>query len=246
MSKTKDLSPHYNTDLEDIDNEVWKDIEGYEDCYQVSTLGRVKSLTRLLPTHNGHRTLTGRIMKQHLTWEGKMASVGLSLEGSNTKHFVANLVFQAFVRPLETGESVVFKNGRKKDCRVENLVPKIHRRIRTMDSKLLRFAVTKGFDWMEYYTHGNGYVEKRQSLTPSLLKEWLRDKHNIDVVVSRSSDGKDYQFRCDFYNDVTETTFEGKTYFTPAHTHAEGFSDYFIAEEAGLARALKTIENASR
>ena len=31
--------------------EIWKDIKGYEGCYQVSNLGRVKSLSR--PIHRG-------------------------------------------------------------------------------------------------------------------------------------------------------------------------------------------------
>ena len=34
-------------------NEIWKDIEGYEGLYQVSTLGRVKSLGRMVPSKNG-------------------------------------------------------------------------------------------------------------------------------------------------------------------------------------------------
>ena len=29
--------------------EIWKDIEGYEGIYQVSNLGRVRSLDRLVP-----------------------------------------------------------------------------------------------------------------------------------------------------------------------------------------------------
>ena len=29
-------------------NEVWKDIPGYEDYYQVSNVGRVKSLERII------------------------------------------------------------------------------------------------------------------------------------------------------------------------------------------------------
>lgn len=33
-------------DLEDLPNEVWKDIKGYEGLYQVSNYGRVKSLER--------------------------------------------------------------------------------------------------------------------------------------------------------------------------------------------------------
>lgn len=36
-----------------MENEIWKDIEGYEGLYQVSNLGRVKSLERKVLTKNG-------------------------------------------------------------------------------------------------------------------------------------------------------------------------------------------------
>lgn len=32
-------------------DEIWKDIEGYEDDYQVSNLGRVKSLPIIIKTY---------------------------------------------------------------------------------------------------------------------------------------------------------------------------------------------------
>ena len=35
-----------NMTIENLDGEIWKDIEGYEGYYQVSNLGRVKSLER--------------------------------------------------------------------------------------------------------------------------------------------------------------------------------------------------------
>ena len=37
--------------------EIWKDIEGYEGKYQVSNLGRVKSLKRKCNVLNGYRTV---------------------------------------------------------------------------------------------------------------------------------------------------------------------------------------------
>lgn len=36
--------------------EAWKDIEGFEGCYQVSNLGRVKSLSRIVRSGNGYKT----------------------------------------------------------------------------------------------------------------------------------------------------------------------------------------------
>lgn len=39
--------------------EIWKDIEGYEELYQVSNLGRVKSLTH----KTGNRLIKGKLLK---------------------------------------------------------------------------------------------------------------------------------------------------------------------------------------
>lgn len=33
--------------VENLKDEIWKDIEGYEGLYQISNFGRVKSLSRL-------------------------------------------------------------------------------------------------------------------------------------------------------------------------------------------------------
>jgi len=44
--------------------EIWKDVSGYEDYYQVSNLGRAKSKDRLVPNWpKGIRPIKGRILK---------------------------------------------------------------------------------------------------------------------------------------------------------------------------------------
>ena len=45
-------------------NEIWKDIVGYEGLYQVSSLGRVKSLDRIIIRKNGSRQrVSERVLK---------------------------------------------------------------------------------------------------------------------------------------------------------------------------------------
>lgn len=45
-------------------SEVWKDIKGYEGLYQISNLGRVKSLERTVAAKSGSkRTVRERILK---------------------------------------------------------------------------------------------------------------------------------------------------------------------------------------
>jgi len=46
-----ELLPHQNFSLEDMEGEIWKDIEGFNGFYEISSLGRVKSLSR--ETFNG-------------------------------------------------------------------------------------------------------------------------------------------------------------------------------------------------
>lgn len=36
-----------------MENEIWKDVPGYAGIYQVSNLGRVKSLQRVITRKNG-------------------------------------------------------------------------------------------------------------------------------------------------------------------------------------------------
>lgn len=49
-----------------VEAEIWRDIKGFEGAYQVSSLGRVKSLDRVINTSNGRqRRLFGHIIQPH-------------------------------------------------------------------------------------------------------------------------------------------------------------------------------------
>ena len=55
---------NYNLSLEDMPNEVWKDIISLENRYQISNLGRVKGLKRLFYSKgNNTRTKKPQIIK---------------------------------------------------------------------------------------------------------------------------------------------------------------------------------------
>ena len=75
--------------------EIWKDIEGYEGLYQVSNLGRVKSL-------NYHREHREKIMKPKLRNNGYL-EVGLRKEKKSKYILVHRLVALAFVDGYEEG-----------------------------------------------------------------------------------------------------------------------------------------------
>lgn len=70
----KDSHNCVNTQMENLDGEVWKDIAGYEGSYQVSNMGRVKSLDRMVNSarsSTGLRLSKGRVLKTYFARYGK-------------------------------------------------------------------------------------------------------------------------------------------------------------------------------
>lgn len=82
--------------------ETWKDISGYEGYYQVSNLGRVRSLDRVLSFKANRRNrayqrlLTGRVLYQHTDPHG-YKTVSWSFENKHETKYVHRLVATAFV-----------------------------------------------------------------------------------------------------------------------------------------------------
>lgn len=61
--------------------EIWKDIQGYEGLYQVSNLGRVKSLKRLSNDRGGYRAIEEKIKNVRLCRKGYQI-INLSKNGT--------------------------------------------------------------------------------------------------------------------------------------------------------------------
>lgn len=101
--------------------EIWKDIEGYEGLYQVSNLGRIKSLERYRKTRSGGVTkIPEKEIVPHETNKGYLRA-GLYKEGERTGFSVHRLVAKAFIPNIENKDTVNHINGNKHDNRVDNL-----------------------------------------------------------------------------------------------------------------------------
>lgn len=105
--------------------EVWKSISGYEGLYEVSSYGRVKSLTRTLPHKNfGTWTIKERILKQNRCGPGKYTYLGVWLhKGAGEQHIyrVHRLVAQAFIPNPRGKPEVNHMDCDKWNNRVDNL-----------------------------------------------------------------------------------------------------------------------------
>lgn len=98
--------------------EIWKDIVGYEGMYQISNLGNVKSLDRIIWNGHVHHLHKGRIMKPK---GKKYTDVILCKEGKNKKWFIHRLVAIHFIPNPNNKPQVNHLNGIHADNRLENL-----------------------------------------------------------------------------------------------------------------------------
>ena len=107
--------------------EVWKAVTGYEGLYEVSNLGRIRSLDReveRIDRWSQQITLIKRqgcIMDPYTTLKGGYLRIGLSKNGDQKNHLIHRLVATAFIKNQENKPQINHINCVKTDNNVDNL-----------------------------------------------------------------------------------------------------------------------------
>lgn len=93
--------------------EEWRQIAGYEGLYEVSNLGRVRSLGRSIANSDkSTRFIAGQIIKPYVRQTG-YHTVRLARGRKKTSYYVHRLVAVAFHGMGATGEEVLHRDGDK-------------------------------------------------------------------------------------------------------------------------------------
>lgn len=85
-------------------HEFWRPVVGFEGFYEVSDLGRVRSVNRTVATHSGAlRFYRGKLLKLRPNVVGGHLYVSLKKQGKHFTPTVHSLVLAAFVGPRPEG-----------------------------------------------------------------------------------------------------------------------------------------------
>ena len=140
--------------------EIWKDIKGYEGLYQVSNLGRVKSVDR---TDGIGRHKKEKVLKPSVGHNGYYF-VRLYNNGVYANLRINRLVAEEFIPTNDDSLEVNHKNGVKTDNSVENLEW-------CSRSENMIHAFANGLKCAQH-----GEQHGRSKLTPSEV-DWIRENY---------------------------------------------------------------------
>lgn len=101
--------------------ELWKPLVGFEGYYEISTLGRVKSIKRIVYNSKGkQRTVHEKIIKPLINRHG-YSSVSLYKNGVKTNVKIHRMVALTFIPNIENKPFIDHINTIRHDNRLENL-----------------------------------------------------------------------------------------------------------------------------
>lgn len=180
--------------------EIWKDIQGYEGYYQISNLGNVKSLDRIVDRGNGilqHRR--ERIMSKRVCADGYYIAK-LNVNKSSKSIAIHILVARHFIDNPNNYPEVNHKDCNRKNNQVDNLEWCTHQQNVDHSKKLGHYKTKSGKDNPNY---GNDTLKKKYKSNPELAK--------INSSRPREKNGRCVGIKMINNNIIKEFKFIGET-----------------------------------
>lgn len=108
-------------------SEIWKAVPGFEGFYEVSNMGRVRSLDRYVDLIGRwgkpeRRFYKGRVRRPFTSTTNDYLMVLLCVNSVKTPRTIHSLVLEAFVGPCPPGQEARHRNCQHHDNRLDNLL----------------------------------------------------------------------------------------------------------------------------
>lgn len=162
--------------------EKFKPVQGYAGIYEISNLGRVKSLSRIIERKDGNTRVTeDRIILPFLTKCGYHQIV-LCKDGVRKKHYIHRLVANAFIENPNKLPIINHKDENKLNNRVDNLEwcsAYYNLRYGKMQAKLVKIDVIDSKGDVVEVVEGIRECERKYSISKYLIKQSSNGKDLI-------------------------------------------------------------------
>lgn len=100
----------------------WREIPGFEGLYEVSDLGEVRSMDRLVTRANGNvMKMTSQKTRLNTSGQGNHKTARLTRDGMEKPYYVHRLVLETFVGPAPEGTEGCHYDGNPSNNRLDNL-----------------------------------------------------------------------------------------------------------------------------
>lgn len=104
-----------------MEKEIWKDIPDYKGCYQVSNLGRIKSLERLIKYRDGRKRRYPSVVIKDRDKDGFARVVTLKKNNKGKTFTVNCLVMLGFIGKPPKGYEICHNDGDYQNNKLDNL-----------------------------------------------------------------------------------------------------------------------------
>lgn len=159
-----------------MNKEIWKDIKDYEGLYQVSNLGKVRSLDHIRKNekYENQKCLTkGRMLKPAIQKESGYAFVVLSKNGKTKGFRVHRLVAETFIQNPYNYRCVNHKDENKQNNNVNNLEFCSHKYNNNYGTKPKRISKANSKSVIQYDKEYN-FIKIWESITEA--EKYLKKK----------------------------------------------------------------------
>ena len=162
-----------------MEEEIWKPIKEFEGYYEVSNIGRVRSL-------NYKRTGKEKILKNIEDYKGYL-EVGLTKNGKRKQFKVHRLVAEAFIPNPENKPCIDHINTVKSDNRVENLRWVTYKENSNNEKTLEKF---KGENHHFFGKHHTEETKKKISESQKGENNHMYGKHHTEEAKKKMSESQ--------------------------------------------------------